>query len=249
MMTTGTFLPHRALAKVINEIARVDTPDGHSIIEVGYRGGKKFIRARRKAYLFCGACHHYSMASVCKRCQAELLSDVPLRWVRRFARQRSTHPLDRGVDPAVIAHVVIARFLKHTKRAASGCLEWQAKRDDDGYGKFWVFGQEIRAHRFVYSVTHSPTDELVCHTCDNPPCVEELHLFAGTVRDNSADMLAKGRALLGERSPVARLTEVQVRAIRKAAETETHKAVARRYGVARTNVDSIVARNTWRHIP
>ena len=83
---------------------------------------------------------------------------------------------------------------------ANGCLEFQGSRDKDGYGRFsWTpeKGKEIliRAHRWIYQVTHGPLtkNDLIMHSCDNPPCCNIKHLSLGTQKDNVQDCIAKGR--------------------------------------------------------
>ncbi len=80
------------------------------------------------------------------------------------------------------------------------CWEWQAGKDRDGYGKFAVGhgGNDqthTRAHRFAYEIFVGPIPDgfAVCHSCDNPSCVNPAHLWVGTPRANNDDKVAKDR--------------------------------------------------------
>jgi hypothetical protein len=85
--------------------------------------------------------------------------------------------------------------------AATGCWEWQGRKNDNGYGMLTVDGVETYAHRHFFALEHGPIPEgmKACHTCDNPPCVNPAHLFLGTTRDNAVDASAKGRTRNGRR--------------------------------------------------
>lgn len=76
------------------------------------------------------------------------------------------------------------------------CIEWWGTRDSNGYGVVKRKGRMVKAHRMVWEECFGPIPKglFICHHCDNPPCVNPLHLFPGTAADNNRDMMEKGRA-------------------------------------------------------
>ena len=87
------------------------------------------------------------------------------------------------------------RFLMMVDRRPEGCWPWRGTIGANGYGNVRIGGKRISAHRLAYEVFCGPIPAglLVCHRCDHPSCCNPGHLFLGTSKDNSADMLAKGR--------------------------------------------------------
>lgn len=88
-------------------------------------------------------------------------------------------------------------ILANSKVTERGCKEWQGYcHPDKGYGLIGVKdGKSEHTHRVVYRGVRGPIPEGwdVCHTCDNPPCGEPLHLFAAPRVANLIDMRNKGR--------------------------------------------------------
>lgn len=97
----------------------------------------------------------------------------------------------------------IATFDTKWAEDANGCHLWQATRDANGYGVLRHEGRPMMAHRFSYAVKRGaiPPGIYVCHKCDVPGCVNPEHLFLGSARDNTRDMMAKGRGKHGHIHP------------------------------------------------
>lgn len=133
-----------------------------------------------------------------------------------------------------------------------GCHLWTG-RLSGGYGTICGGAKgPLLAHRLAYEYAIGPIPDglLVCHTCDNPPCVNPAHLFVGTNDDNMADMARKGRQAKGEKSGMAKLTEEDVVNIRKKYRKGIYGQVilAREFGVTHQNIAAIVKVRTWKHV-
>lgn len=129
------------------------------------------------------------------------------------------------------------------------CWEWTGGTGKtSGYGVFEYCGKQTQPHRIVWELAHGPivAGLYVCHRCDNRLCVRLDHLFLGTPKENTADMIAKGRVARGDRMPQTRLTPDDVRAIR--ASSENYKIIAARYGIRDMYVYEIRSRRVWKHI-
>ena len=146
----------------------------------------------------------------------------------------------------------------------------------------WENGKRIlyTAHRVSFRayVGDIPDGMLVCHTCDNRKCFNPKHLFLGSMKDNSQDMMAKGRGVVpknsvhwtqkyperikrGEAHHLVKDSSVLPRGdvhhnakftddqIREIRSSSlTYKELAKVYGVAQATLCSIRLRKTWKHV-
>lgn len=165
------------------------------------------------------------------------------------------------VNPSHLVSGDAARFFSKVTKFSEkngGCWHWNdAPKNQQMYGEFRICenGKRFQVSAHVYSwELHNNfkvrKGMVVMHSCDHPWCVNPDHLSLGTAKDNSQDMVVKGRSLRGERNRAATLTGDKVREIRKlfALGTYTKLQLSKLFGVSRTTIRYIVTGRTWKHI-
>lgn len=159
-----------------------------------------------------------------------------------------------------------ARLLANRRIADCGyltsCWVWTRSCRKKGYGQTSIDKghRNVAVHRvaaWLWLGFDLASSLKVLHRCDNPPCFNPEHLFIGTNADNTADMVAKGRARnnphRGEAHASHVLTEDQVREIRARTDAVGHargiySTLAREYGVSHVLVSRIARRLNWAHL-
>lgn len=115
---------------------------------------------------------------------------------------RSTCRNDKCVNPTHHHRLTLEEYWRaNTYEHPNGCIEWMGPRNNKGYGRAShvdLPGGETLAHRVAYWMEHGVfAQDHTCHTCDTTWCVNADHLFDGTPKENTADMVAKGRHVSG----------------------------------------------------
>lgn len=132
-------------------------------------------------------------------------------------------------------------------KALGPCWIWKGWVDKDGYGKTSHKGVSYTTHRLSWILAHGdvPNSLWVLHRCDNPSCVNPTHLFLGNAKDNSQDMVSKGRNFQ-TRPWFRKLTFADAQDIRKKkVNGASFRQLATEYEVAVCCIQNIVNNNTY----
>ena len=149
-----------------------------------------------------------------------------------------------------------------SKKTASEKFEEQVIRQDGCWG--WKGGTNGKygkiltkhgwlAHRlsWILHFGEIPKSMCVLHTCDNTICTNPNHLFLGTVKDNTQDMLQKNRnnPPRGEKNGNCRLKESQALEIIQLIKNKNRlKDIAIKYGVSETHISKIKNKRKWAYL-
>jgi hypothetical protein len=140
----------------------------------------------------------------------------------------------------------------HKKLIEKQKIKFLSKFKQGSSDECWETFDHGRRSRFAYVYFIGPIPEgmLICHKCDNPSCVNPNHLFLGTDKDNSQDMIKKGRYIIGdhngekngmfgvhrygEKNPMAKLNWEKVNEIRNS--NLTNKELAEKFNVTKGQI-------------
>lgn len=137
------------------------------------------------------------------------------------------------------------------KKVVGPCWVWQRYIDSWGYGALFHKGKRMGAHKLSF-ITHggilSEENPLVLHKCDNPPCCNPNHLYAGNNKKNARDRVARGRmpSASGENNPKAKLKKDEVVEIKRLLVCGLHKKdIAYMFNVSECTIRDIEKKRTW----
>lgn len=166
---------------------------------------------------------------------------------KKYREQNKAKEIARRIK---IRITPLERFFKYVDITdETDCWLWKGQIPKERrYGYFTINSKALRAHRYIYTQIFGEIKKgyEVCHTCDNPSCVNPWHLFLGTHEDNMKDMVNKNRSRKGEKSAKAKLTQEEVLKIKH----DERKAsfLSTEYKVSKSTIYDIKKGKTWCHL-
>lgn len=133
---------------------------------------------------------------------------------------------------------------------SNGCLELiVGLKNKRGYGSVKREGRQIGTHRWIFFINNSYIPEVVMHKCDNPKCINPLHLEAGNNKKNAEDMVKKNRQCYGEKNKGGnKLNEIQVKQIKSLIPTMSLQKIANQFNVSKKMILLIKQGKRWKYV-
>lgn len=138
--------------------------------------------------------------------------------------------------------------------SVTGCWNWTRAKNQFGYGLIFFNGKTHRAHRVSYEIKNGPIPKgiIVRHSCDNPSCINPNHLLLGTKKENTWDMILRGRSKLktgdhinGTKHPLSKIDESIAEKIFLS--EGKHSDIAKKFGVSASLVGGIKRGTHWKY--
>lgn len=173
-------------------------------------------------YCQCG-CGRITSLATSDRPKYGQVKGLPVRYIKGHNGRKEPETID-------------SLFGKCYADPVCGCWIWLEGLTTSNYGSLRRNRRLILAHRLAYELQYGaiPAGMNVCHKCDTPQCCNPSHLFLGTHKDNTNDMVSKGRAKFwgGPRFSDKELAEIR-------ASTQSAAHLSEMYGVTARHIRKI----------
>lgn len=128
----------------------------------------------------------------------------------------------------------------------TGCIIHSHSKE---YGSITRNGKWMSLTRWVFYLNYKYLPKEVMHICDNPQCINPLHLVGGNHLDNLKDMQLKGRQAKGKQIANTKLNKIKAKKIKELLKKgESHRNIAKKFGISHGTVENISLKKAWRYV-
>lgn len=132
------------------------------------------------------------------------------------------------------------------------CWITDHKIDVNGRPRIFFDGKSYILARIVYELYKGdfPKNLFVCHTCDNPLCINPEHLYIGDNAENGRNRKRRNRQAKGSKIGQSKLNETQVLEIKQLLIEGklSLRQIGNRFGVSATTITLINNGKSWTHV-
>jgi len=144
----------------------------------------------------------------------------------------------------------LIEIVENLSENENGCKIWINSKNNYGYGTFYICDKNYLISRLIYSHYFPANyDGLVIrHKCDIRNCCNIAHLETGTTKQNSEDMVKRGRSLFGSKNYNSKLSDQQIIEIRKSYPENSITELGKKYGVTKQAISNYINYRSYSHL-